>query len=149
MERLLRKTLPNGFQDVSVARSRLMSKVKSKGNKSTELSLRLALVRAGLRGWEMHPKDIFGCPDFYFRRKRLAVFVDGCFWHACRRCGHLPLTRSSFWQLKFKRNRRRAKLVGKELKGKHIVIARFWEHEVKRSSDRVAQKIATLLLFRH
>jgi DNA mismatch endonuclease, patch repair protein len=93
----------------------------------------------------MHPKAIIGCPDFYFPQKKLAIFVDGCFWHACTRCGHVPKTRSSFWQLKFKRNRRRARIVAIKLRSEGVTVARFWEHEIKRSSDRVAQKIATLL----
>lgn len=145
MERVLREILPDGFQNVRPQRSRLMSKIKPKGNKSTELPLRLALVRARVSGWQMQPSDLVGRPDFYFRRKRLAVFVDGCFWHACSRCGHLPHTRSSFWKLKFKRNRRRARIVAKELRQRRITIIRFWEHEVKRNPDRVAKKIRVLL----
>jgi DNA mismatch endonuclease (patch repair protein) len=145
MERVLRKALPNGFSGVSVERSRMMSKVKSKGNKSTELRLRLALVRAGLKGWKMHPNNIPGRPDFYFYRQRVAIFVDGCFWHACKRCGHMPRVRSSFWQLKFQRNRRRARIVARDLGRERIVIARFWEHDVRQSSNRVARKIAKLL----
>jgi DNA mismatch endonuclease Vsr len=145
MERLLRRTLPHGFKGVSPTRSQLMAKVSSKGNKSTEQALRLALVRARLSGWKMHPKGIIGCPDFYFPKERLAIFVDGCFWHACTRCGHVPKTRSSFWQLKFRRNRRRARIVGNSLRRERIVVARFWEHEIKRSSNHVARRIGKLL----
>lgn len=141
MEKILKTVLPNGFENVSQQRSKLMSKVRGKGNKSTELSLRLALVRAGVRGWRMHPKEVAGCPDFYFPRNRLAVFVDGCFWHACKRCGHVPKTRSSFWSLKFARTRHRALRVAREMRRQQIAMVRFWEHEIKRDPDIVAQKI--------
>src|SRR5204863_8839051 len=87
--------------NVSPTRSRLMGRVRSKGNYSTERSFRLALVRAGIRGWVLHPEKVFGSPDVCFPGEKIAVFIDGCFWHGCARCGHVPRTRSAFWQLKF------------------------------------------------
>jgi DNA mismatch endonuclease (patch repair protein) len=144
MERILKTILPNGFENVSQQRSKLMSRVRGKGNKSTELSLRLTLVRAGIRGWQMHPKSVVGCPDFYFPRNKLAVFVDGCFWHACKRRGHVPKTRSSFWSLKFARTRRRALKVAKKMRQQHIAMVRFWEHDIKRDPGLAVQKITDL-----
>jgi DNA mismatch endonuclease (patch repair protein) len=143
MDKVLRATLPNGeFGNVSPLRSRLMARIRSKGNKSTELLLRLALVRKGLSGWKMHLRNIPGCPDFYFRRERVAIFVDGCFWHGCKRCGHIPKTRQLFWRTKFKRNRLRARAVKRALSLAGITVVRFWEHEIQCSSDRVAERIA-------
>jgi DNA mismatch endonuclease (patch repair protein) len=82
MERILRRKLKGGrFLNVTAERSRLMGRIRSRGNLSTEQSFRLALVRARIRGWVLHPKIIFGTPDFYFPEERLAVFIDGCFWH--------------------------------------------------------------------
>jgi DNA mismatch endonuclease (patch repair protein) len=146
MERVLKATLTEGvFGEVSPSRSRLMGKIKSKGNKTTETRLRLAFVRAGLSGWQMHRTDVAGCPDFYFSEAALAVFVDGCFWHGCARCGHIPKTRRTFWKTKFERNRVRSRKVGRLLQLNGIRVVRFWEHEIKHSADGVARRVARLL----
>jgi DNA mismatch endonuclease (patch repair protein) len=132
MERILRQTLQCGrFNNVSTNRSRTMGRIRSKGNRSTEKRFRFALVRAGISGWVLHPKGIFGTPDFYFPRHRLAIFIDGCFWHGCRRCGHIPRTRRAFWRVKFARNKERARLVRAVLSHGDISTMRFWEHEVQ------------------
>ncbi len=67
-------------------RSARMARVRGAGNESTEGRVEAALVAAGVEGWEKHPKGVLGKPDFYFPRQRLAVFVDGCFWHGCPVC---------------------------------------------------------------
>ena len=64
-------------------RSQVMAAIRSKGNKATELKLTSILRAAGITGWRRH-QPIPGHPDFIFRRGRLAIFVDGCFWHGCR-----------------------------------------------------------------
>src|SRR5882724_9281179 len=93
MERHLKNKLPGGcFSNVSSTRSRIMSSIRGKSNKSTEAVLRSKIVRAGIRGWTMHPPHVPGKPDFYFHRENVAVFVDGCFWHGCGKCGHIPKT---------------------------------------------------------
>src|SRR5579862_3488235 len=110
LERLLKKHLPSGnFANVSVSRSKAMSAVRGRGNKTTERRLRSALSGAGVSGWQMHSPDVFGKPDFYFPAAGLAVFVDGCFWHGCRRCSHALKTNASFWTAKINRNRDRDK----------------------------------------
>ena len=63
-------------------RSQVMAAIRSKGNKTTELRLASILRAHGISGWRRH-QPLFGKPDFVFRRERLAVFVDGCFWHGC------------------------------------------------------------------
>lgn len=142
MERILRKKLKGGrFTNVSRNRSRLMGRVRSKGNHSTEQSFRLALVRAGIRGWVLHPKEVFGTPDFFFPEEKIAVFIDGCFWHGCAQCGHIPRTRSAFWRLKFERNKTRAVVVRCALKRVGIRSIRFWEHEVKTSVPRMVARL--------
>lgn len=142
MEKILKAKLPGGvFSDVTPSRSVLMGKVKSKGNRTTEVALRLALVRASVSGWRMHADDVIGCPDFYFANIGLAIFVDGCFWHACPHCGHLPRTRRLFWATKFERNQQRKKFVAKRLNASGIKVLRFWEHEIKRGTDQVVRLI--------
>jgi DNA mismatch endonuclease Vsr len=84
VERKLRAALPDGaFVNVSPARSRQMGAVRGKGNRTTEVRVRAILVGAGVRGWVMHPRDVLGRPDFYFPAERVALFIDGCFWHGC------------------------------------------------------------------
>jgi len=137
MERYLRERLGSSeFEGVHAMRSRTMSAIRGKGNKTTELIIRMALVRAGVSGWEMHPPDIKGKPDFYFRTKRVAVFVDGCFWHGCERCGHTPRTRSEFWKAKFERNQARDLATGTVLKNMRIDVLRIWEHRLKTSEGK-------------
>src|SRR5271157_3554075 len=117
MERRLKSKLPNGqFVGVTLERSRIMSAIRGKSNKTTEVRLRMALVRHGVKGWVLHPGGLQGTPDFYFPGSRLAVFVDGCFWHSCPRCGHTPKTRSEFWRAKLGRNKQRDKQTSALLK---------------------------------
>jgi DNA mismatch endonuclease (patch repair protein) len=133
MERFLKSMLENGqFSDVSPARSKIMAAIRAKNNKSTEVLLRMALVRAGVKGWILHP-TITGKPDFFFPRKRLAVFVDGCFWHGCPRCGHIPATRRLFWKTKIERNRIRDKRNVRLLNASGVRSLRVWEHNISGS----------------
>src|SRR5437868_558188 len=120
-----------------------MSLIRSSGNKTTESKLRLALVRNGVRGWTLHRRDVFGTPDFYFQKQKLAIFVDGCFWHGCLKCGHIPKTRKAFWSAKFQRNQDRARTVKRILSGAGIRTLRVWEHELKESCTAV-DRIKTL-----
>jgi len=91
-------------------RSRLMSLVRSNGNASTELRL-VALFRSeGITGWR-RGYPLFGKPDFVFPKRRLVVFVDGCFWHGCPIHGTLPQSNQAFWQAKLTANVARDRLV--------------------------------------
>ncbi len=132
MERVLRRKLKKGvFDGVSPVRSKIMGSIRSEHNKSTEAKLRMALIKAGLKGWVLHPARIFGKPDVFFPKKKLAIFVDGCFWHGCPECGHVPKTRSAFWKTKFDRNQTRSKLVSSQLRSESIKVIRIWEHVFK------------------
>jgi DNA mismatch endonuclease (patch repair protein) len=133
MERALRTLLPSGrFSGVTPDRSKKMRSVRGTGNRTTEGRLRFALVACGIGGWKMHVADLPGRPDFAFRAKKIAVFVDGCFWHGCRKCGHVPATNASFWSAKLARNRRRDIATTRALKGLGYLVLRFWEHELQR-----------------
>jgi DNA mismatch endonuclease (patch repair protein) len=146
MERILRKLLPNGkFASVPVQRSRSMAAVKGKRNKSTEWKLRAALVRAGIRGWAVTPRSVPGTPDFYFRDRRLAVFVDGCFWHNCPTCGHVPNTNSVFWKAKLTRTTERDLHTTESLTAQDIHVLRFWEHEIHDGPSSCLERIAKQL----
>ena len=113
------------------ARSTLMSKIRSSGNKSTEVKLRMALVREALAGWSLHPRHILGKPDFLFHTRRVLVFVDGCFWHGCHRCLRLPLQNRSYWSAKIEGNMTRAKKVTHSLRKQGFLVVRVWEHQLR------------------
>jgi DNA mismatch endonuclease, patch repair protein len=132
MERALRKHLPGGmFSNVTARASKNLSAVRGRGNRTTEIRLRLALVRARIRGWNVQPLGLPGNPDFVFFRERIAIFVDGCFWHGCPRCGHIPKTNSPFWQAKIQRNIERDQANIHKLCDSDFRVARIWEHELK------------------
>jgi DNA mismatch endonuclease Vsr len=121
-------------------RSRIMASVRSRGNTTTELPLGKRLWAAGLRGYRKHWK-VPGKPDFAWPGRKIAVFVDGCFWHGCVKCKYLPRTNAAFWRNKIETNRLRDKRVRRSLRTQGWTVLRFWEHEVKRAPDRVALKI--------
>lgn len=116
-------------------RSVRMSKVRSKGNRSTESRVESALIEARILGWEKHHKDILGKPDFFFPHHRLALFVDGCFWHACPVCKrHTPTSRAEFWRNKIDENRRRDNRQRRRLRTEGYHVIRVWEHELKKDT---------------
>jgi DNA mismatch endonuclease (patch repair protein) len=114
-------------------RSALMAKVKGAGNASTELRL-VAVFRAhGITGWRRRWL-LDGKPDFVFPKLRLAVFVDGCFWHGCPLHSTQPKTNRKFWREKIARNQTRDRLVTRTLRAGGWRVLRIWEHELARKS---------------
>src|ERR1035437_4658058 len=124
-------------------RSWLMSRVRSRGNKKTELALLSLFRQHRISGWRRH-LALPGTPDFAFPRARVAVFVDGCFWHACPRCGTRPANNAEFWKAKFVANRRRDRIVGEKLRERGWTVVRIWQHQL-RKPDRVINKISMSL----
>lgn len=124
-------------------RSEIMSMVKSRENKATELRLIRVFREFGIRGWRRRAK-ISGKPDFVFPTARLAVFVDGCFWHGCPIHGSLPVTNRMFWTRKLSRNKARDRVVRRTLKSSGWCVLRIWQHEL-REPDKVARRISKLL----
>jgi len=96
-------------------RSSIMAAIRSKGNRSTELALGRLLRASGVRGYRKH-WHVVGRPDFAWPRLKVAVFVDGCFWHGCTRCKNLPETNADFWRLKIEENQRRDRRVTTKLR---------------------------------
>lgn len=121
------------FDPLSVAdRSARMAKVRSRGNRSTEMRVAACLIRNGIRGWHRHPNSVPGRPDFYFPILNLAVFVDGCFWHGCRKCNrNTPRNRREFWKIKIDTNRKRDAKVSRLLRRAGVRVLRIWEHSLK------------------
>src|SRR5262245_12077251 len=134
MERELREKLEGGtFGNVAPGDARRMKAVRGKNNKTTERRFRALLIGAGVRGWKIRPKGIVGSPDFFFPERQLAVFLDGCYWHACPRCGHVPSINQRFWSAKLRRNQERDREKERQLGAEGIRVIRFWEHELKDS----------------
>jgi DNA mismatch endonuclease (patch repair protein) len=112
-------------------RSRNMSLIRKFGNRSTELRM-VALMRCnGIKGWRRHT-SLPGTPDFAFRRERVAIFIDGCFWHGCPRCKWVPASNIDYWQMKFAMNRKRDRDADKALRAMGWKVIRVWEHSLKR-----------------
>src|SRR5262245_51877162 len=87
-------------------RSLVIAAIRSKGNKDTELNLATTFRAARITGWRRDAR-LLGRPDFVFPRERLAVFVDGCFWHGCPKHGRNPSSNRSYWLPKLLRNKQR------------------------------------------
>jgi len=122
-------------------RSRIMSQVRSKGNRSTELCMIRLLRDSRITGWKRN-FALYGKPDFVFPRERVAVFVDGCFWHGCPRHCRLPSTRRRYWIAKVERNVARDKKTSRVLKRKGWIVVRFWEHDLHaKNAARKTQRL--------
>ena len=111
-------------------RSRRMSLIRSKGNQTTEITFARLLRKNRITGWRRH-LHLPGRPDFSFLREKVAVFLDGCFWHACPRCYRRPATNTCFWDRKRTDNLARDRRVGRELKAIGFCVIRIYEHELK------------------
>lgn len=123
-------------------RSRCMSRIRGR-NTQPELTLRRALWREGLR-YRVHPA-LPGRPDLVFVGSMVAVFVDGCFWHACPEHATSPATNAQFWRDKIGRNVQRDRKVDAVLRGEGWTVFRCWEHEVERSLATVVSRIKKTL----
>jgi DNA mismatch endonuclease (patch repair protein) len=111
-------------------RSAVMAAIKSTGNRSTELKLVAIMRTYHITGWRRCQR-IPGRPDFVFRAHRLAVFVDGCFWHGCPRHCRIPASASTYWQPKITRNKLRDRTVRRSLREQGWNVYRIWEHSLK------------------
>jgi len=127
-------------------RSEVMARIRSRGNKATEIEFLKLLRHHRISGWRRHQsvklaKPIDGRekpvkhrpqvkPDFVFHRQRVAVFIDGCFWHGCPRHGTKPRGNAEFWLAKLSENKKRDRYVNKMLRRQKWTVMRFWEHQL-------------------
>jgi DNA mismatch endonuclease (patch repair protein) len=82
---------------------------------------------------------LLGNPDFTFPKEKLAVFVDGCFWHGCSIHGNKPKSNRDYWERKLSRNRKRDRRVTRELRKSGWRVIRVWEHSLNDTSKVVAR----------
>jgi DNA mismatch endonuclease (patch repair protein) len=125
-------------------RSQVMAAIRHKGNRSTEGTFAGLLRQSRVSGWKLHSRLVTGKPDFYFPKRRIAIFVDGCFWHACPKCFRAPRQNGRFWSEKIERNRKRDQRVMRSLRGDGIKVIRIWEHDLEQRTRRVRDVIAFL-----
>ena len=132
-----------------------MSRIRSRGNRATELALVRVFRAEGITGWRRHfeirkaesGKQKFKVrPDFVFPKLRVAVFVDGCFWHGCPKHETKPRNNAAFWRKKFARNIARDRLVTRTLRREGWRVLRIWEHELARKNEaRLLRRIRKVL----
>lgn len=124
-------------------RSRVMAAVKGQDT-GPELALRRALYAAGVRGWRCHRRDLPGRPDVAFGRNRLAVFVDGAFWHG-RPDRYWQGRSGPYWDAKIARNQARDRRVDEELTVLGWRVLRLWDDDVDADPDAAARRVIETL----
>ena len=137
-----------------------MAMVPSRGNGSTELALAHAFRAGHVTGWRRHRRVSprrsrhgrlrgqlrWGVrPDFVFPRIRLAVFVDGCFWHSCPQHGSVPSTRTDFWRAKLAANQLRDRAADSLLRSAGWTVIHLWEHSVRADAVQCAARVKAII----
>ena len=120
-----------------------MASVSSRGNKTTELRLLIVLKIHRVTGWRRH-YPILGRPDFSFPRARVALFVDGCFWHGCPRCYSAPKNNKAYWRKKRAYNAMHDRETNLFLRQAGWRVVRVWEHELRFFETAAARIVAAL-----
>lgn len=126
-------------------RSNIMRCVRSSANKSTELKLISIFQELSINGWKRN-YDVIGHPDFAFVEKRIAVFVDGCFWHGhdCRNTR--PSSHQEYWMKKRNRNMEHDKAITERFEKRGWLVIRIWECELKKKNrEQLIAKLKPLL----
>ena len=120
-------------------RTAIMKRIKPAGNKSTEIKLIDYFKKNGITGWRRH-YDVKGHPDFVFPLKRVAIFVDGCFWHGhdCRNTR--PKNNSEYWAKKREKNAAHDRAVTEAFIARGWTVVRIWECELKRKNEPLLEK---------
>ena len=116
-------------------RSEIMRSVRSRGNKVTELAMVKLFRQHKIKGWRRH-LALAGKPDFVFFDQRVALFVDGCFWHGCTRHCRMPKGNSAYWNPKIASNKIRDSRVNRALRRAGWRVLRIWEHQLARKSQQ-------------
>jgi len=139
-------------------RSAVMARIRARGNESTELAFMRLLRRHSITGWRRHasialPKQITSKgrskstkvrPDFVFPKAKVAIFLDGCFWHGCPVHGTSPTSNTTFWATKLAANRQRDRRVNRLLRIKRWSVIRVWEHQLVDARRLISKVLATL-----
>ena len=120
-----------------------MRSVRSRDTK-IEREFRRLLRSHGLR-FAVNDAKMLGKPDIVFRRLKVVVFIDSCFWHGCKKHCRFPTANKSYWATKIERNKKRDSLVTRKLKKEKWRVLRIWEHSLRKSPNAIARKVENLL----
>jgi len=137
-------------------RSEVMSRIRGRGNRDTEMAFMKLLKAAGITGWRRHlalsldpraagtrtplaGKNRRVKPDFVFSAQRLVVFIDGCFWHGCPLHATAPKSNAEFWAAKLAENKVRDRHVNRALRRRGWRVVRIWEHELRSGQNLTAR----------
>ena len=120
-------------------RSRIMSRVKSTNNRSTELKLISFFNKNAIHGW-IRNYNVVGHPDFVFKQERIAIFVDGCFWHGHNCRNTKPDSNREYWERKRLRNIKHDLQITKRFEKRGWTVIRIWECELKKENRSLLTK---------
>ncbi|MBN1360033.1 MAG: DNA mismatch endonuclease Vsr [Sedimentisphaerales bacterium] len=128
-----------------LTRSQLMKRVRSSGNETTEMTMARLLRKHRLSGWRRH-LALPGKPDFAWPKEKVALFVDGCFWHG-HTCGKniTPKTNSLQWREKIEGNQRRDQRASRRLRGDGWSVIRVWECQLRKQPQQCFARVARIL----
>ena len=130
---------------LSGSTSKVMSANKAKDTKP-EIAFRKALWTEGIRGYRLNWKKAPGSPDIAFPGRKIAIFINGCYWHRCPKCGlPLPKTNTQFWKEKFERNIARDKKKNRELLDLGWNVLVLWECDIKNNLNSIINHIKGVL----
>jgi DNA mismatch endonuclease (patch repair protein) len=158
-------------------RSEVMSRIRSRGNRDTELALVRLLRANGICGWRRHSlvratvesswlrvegkkarrrssqlstlnPQLTVRPDFVFCKSRTVIFVDGCFWHGCPKHATWPAHRAAWWRRKLAGNKVRDRQVNRALRRAGWRVLRIWEHELQKRGSRNTKRGASAIVRR-
>lgn len=136
-------SIDKGFVDPIT--SRVMKANKGKDTKPEQMVRRL-LREMGYPGYRLNWKKAPGRPDIAYPGRRLAIFVNGCFWHRCPKCDlSLPKSNTEFWRMKFDRNIERDRRKTEELESLGWTVVTIWECEIRKETESVRAKLSEAL----
>lgn len=121
-------------------RSKVMASIKGRNTKP-EIIVRKLLWSNGHR-YRIHNKKVFGIPDISNKNKKIAIFIDGCFWHGCSSCYKEPRTNVAYWRTKIMNNKKRRQEIIKKLRKDGWRILEFWEHRIIKEPETVTKEIS-------
>ena len=125
--------------------SKVMRSNKGK-NTRPELMVREALREAGFPGYRLNWKGVPGRPDIAYPGRKVAIFINGCFWHSCPHCNlSLPKTHTEFWKQKFERNIERDRRKTNELEALGWTVVTIWECEIKKDLQSVVSRLVEII----
>lgn len=121
-------------------RSELMSRIRSTETEQERL-VRKKLRQIGLRGYRKNWKRVIGRPDIAWPGRKIAIFLDGCFWHCCPVHFRMPKTNTKFWEEKMRKNKERDKKADRKLGRLGWIVLHFWEHELVETIVDTIEKV--------